>query len=448
MPKTIYSVLFILTFFLIGSCKKVDIAFGNYYLDNNYTQIIKVDTFSSQVSTVFIDSFVTSNKGLLWLGGYTDPEFGVIKTKAYVEMVPPAYTNTYANTTFDSLELIIRLNKSYYADTTKSLNLNVRRLSQLITPYTTSPQGIFNTQQFSTFITPIGTANVVIRPEIQDSISIRLSDALGKEFLAKLQDPQNIEMKTATDFLQYFNGIEISSNVGNSVLIGCKDSLIMRLHYKVQSLFNAAAKIDFTLPNPAATTTGTLNRFTYINTDNSGTVMSGFNPLVKEISSTSMSNAGYSQYLSRMMTKIRFPNIRDIMKLPNYQKLVKANLIIRPVIGSYSPFLYLPPTLSLDLTTQLNYIGSNISTISGPNANKQTGNLYIDDVYGQNTNYTYDVTDYIRHLIADATINQNGILLVPNGDLNYSTQFNRLKIGDKNNPNGKLELQLFYIAVQ
>ena len=37
------------------SCNKPDIQFNNQYLDNGYTQIIKVDTFTADVSTVYID---------------------------------------------------------------------------------------------------------------------------------------------------------------------------------------------------------------------------------------------------------------------------------------------------------------------------------------------------------------------------------------------------------
>ena len=100
------------------------------------------------------------------------------------------------------------------------------------------------------------------------------------------------------------------------------------------------------------------------------------------------------------------------------------------------------------LTTQLNLIGANFTTVSGAKAAAQTGNLFVDDLFGQNTNYSYDVTDYIKSLIADASINKNGLMILPGASQVYANQFSRLKIGDKNNINGKLELQLFYITVQ
>lgn len=441
-------ILFVITVF-ISSCTKVDISFGNYYLDNNYTQIIKIDTFSTELSTVLLDSFATSNKGSLWIGNYSDPEFGNIKTKAYTELTPPTYTNSYINSSFDSLALIIKLNKNFYGDTTKPLHIDVNRLSEQISTYETSPLALFNTQQFASYSTPIGSTDVIIRPHLTDSISIRLSDDLGKEFLKILQNPDNTEMKSASAFVKYFKGIELNTKSGGTLVLGCKDSLIMRLYYKTTSLYSQNTKTDFGIPSDSANNTiDAINRFTYISSDRSGTSLKNLNSQVKEISSTQTGNAAYSQYLTQVIAKIRFPNIRDLLKIPNFMKLEKANLIIRPVQKSYGNYLTLPPTMTMYLTSQLNLIGSNFATASGAKGNLQLGNLSIDDLYDQNTNYSYDITDYIKSQIADATINKNGLLIIPGGDQSFNNQFSRVKMGDKNNSIGKLELQLFYISVQ
>jgi hypothetical protein len=449
MIKKKYFIYLLFLLSLISACTKVDISFGNYYLDNNYTQIIKIDTFSSELSTVYLDSFTTSNKGSLWIGGYTDPEFGIIKTKAYTELIPPTYTNSFANSSFDSIALIIKLNKSYYGDTTQLLHIDVNRLSEPISTYETSPLVLYNTQQFASYSTSIGAANVVIRPNLTDSISIRLSDDLGKEFLQILQNPENTEMKSASAFVKYFKGIELNTSASSKLVLGCKDSLVMRLYYKTTSLYSQNTKLDFGIPSDSANNViDAINRFTYISSNRAGTALQNLNAQVKEIGSSQTGNAAYSQYLTQVVAKLRFPNIREILKIPNFMKLEKANLIIRPVQKSYGNYVTLPPTMTMYLTSQLNLIGANFVTVSGAKGTVQTGNLSIDDLYGQNTNYNYDITDYIKSQIADATINKNGLLIIPGGDQIYNNQFSRVKIGDKNNSNGKLELQLFYISVQ
>ena len=89
------------------SCKKVDIKFGDQLLDNGYTQIIKVDSFNVDLTTIHLDSFVTSYSGVSLIGGYTDTYFGKINTQCFTEMVPPIFIDSFAGTTFDSICLLM-----------------------------------------------------------------------------------------------------------------------------------------------------------------------------------------------------------------------------------------------------------------------------------------------------------------------------------------------------
>ncbi len=149
------------------------------------------------------------------------------------------------------------------------------------------------------------------------------------------------------------------------------------------------------------------------------------------------------------MAKIRFPTIRDVLKLPNYAKILKATLLIRPLRGTYGVGSYvLPPLMRLSQTTQLNAIGNDL-TVIGSNGSPvtQTGSLIVDNLYGESTNYAYDVTTYLRGLILDGTINNNGLLIIPPSPA-LETQFGRLIIGNRDNTNGKMELQIVYAAVQ
>jgi hypothetical protein len=63
MPQKIKPWLILFFSLVFFACKKVDIQFGDQFLDNGYTQVIKVDSFAVDVSTVYVDSFITSAKG-------------------------------------------------------------------------------------------------------------------------------------------------------------------------------------------------------------------------------------------------------------------------------------------------------------------------------------------------------------------------------------------------
>lgn len=441
MSKKIQLFLLLVLSFAWFACKKVDIQFGTQFIDNDYTQVVKVDSFTADVATVYVDSFLTSGSGVTILGGYTDPVFGKVKNDNYFDLYPPTINvDSFANTTFDSLALLLVPDKSYYGDTTQTVHIEVNRLAEPIVGYDDNKLIIYNTQHFAVISPTIGSANAIFRPVRADSIKIRLDDNLGKELLRKMQDPNDIDLRTNDAFVQYFYGLRLSAGTSNpNVIFGCKDSVVMRLYYKKPGLYLQGKTIDFTLAVKN-------HHFNNITVDRSGTVLQNI-ATTKLINSTQLGNMAYSSYAMGVMTKIRFPTVRDVLKLTNYVKLVKATLIVRPVISSYPLPYVLPPQLRLSSTTQLNLLGTDLTALVGGTVSTQTGNLFIDGLYGQDTNYSYDVSGYVKTLINDGSINQNGVLLVPPSPA-LITNFNRVIVGNKFNVNGKMELQLVYAAVQ
>ena len=447
IKKRIVYLLITTLFVGIISCNKADIGgFGNVYLNNGHMSVIKVDTFSAQVSTVYVDSFVTSGKGVSLVGNYTDPAFGNISSQSFFEVISPGYSNTYTYTTFDSLELILLVNKTYYGDTTKNFHIDVSRLSSPIIPPNIANLGtnLYNTDQFSVYPTPIGSTDIIVRPNnTYDTIRIRLDDAIGNEMLGMLQDPNNAPFQSSAAFINYFNGLRLSGNGNNSMILGLKDSAIMRLHYKQSGMFLNNLSLDFHLANKA-------HHFNNITVDRSSTALKNLSAL-HEINSQALGHEAYCQYLSNAMIKITFPTITNLQIAPNYANILYAQLVVKPIQESYNT-LALPPNLCLATTNGLNQIGLNL-TVPGSNG-VQYGNLYIDNLYGMNTNYSYDLTSYFKSIINNTTLNTDGLLLIPPSP-SLVTNFNRVIIGDSKyggysdiqNQN-QLVLNVYYLSVQ
>ncbi|MFN7539900.1 MAG: hypothetical protein ACK5RQ_07595, partial [Bacteroidota bacterium] len=167
----------------------------------------------------------------------------------------------------------------------------------------------------------------------------------------------------------------------------------------------------------------------------------------RELHSSQTGNAAYTSYVGGAMARVRFNSIRDILKLPNYAKLLRATLIVRPLRGSYSPSFALPPLLRMASTNVNNQIGFDLFFVNNGTAITQYGNLTLDYLYGENTNYFYDVTDYVGTLIKQPTLSNSGLLMLPPSPL-LETSFNRLAVGNRLNNNGKTELILVYAAVK
>lgn len=446
------------TFFLFlipcifNACKKVDINFGSQFIDNSLSDIVKVDTFSADISTVYIDSFSTTSTGTTLFGGYKDPYFGRIDTKTFFEVAPPTTTaSDFTRSIYDSLYITLKLNKNYYGDTTNPVHIDISRLAEPIIPpsvYGDPGSTLYNKNKFSVYPTPLGSTDIVVRPNLTDTIHIKLDDNLGKEFFTKIKSA-SLDFQNTTNFLNYFYGLRIGSTSNSSAIFGCTDSASIILAYHNPSLNKDSSRLEFPVTNRNL-------HFINITADRTGTPLQNLGSINQPgkknvISSTVTNNASYVQSTSGAMVKIRFPNIQDVQKLPNYTKFLKAQLIIRPVINTYNPVYNLPPRLRLSTTTVMNQLGIDLTQVtSNGTGSVQYGNLVVDYFNGQ-TSYSYDVTNYVKSILTDPSYPyyQAGILLTPPYPA-FNTQFGRAIIGDKNNPNlnSRIELDIYYVAVK
>jgi len=213
----------------------------------------------------------------------------------------------------------------------------------------------------------------------------------------------------------------------------------MRLHYHVTGVFTESKYLDFSFYNTDNT------QFNQVKSDRTGTPLAVFNSTHKEVSSTATNGEAYLQYITGFIPKIKFPSIRTLLLRPDYVKILKADLIIHTLNNSYNGYMPLPPKLYAVTTDLSNTFQSVLSNKA--DGSYQTGNLVLDPIYQENTAYTYDVTAYLQQQIQlTANNNGNGLLLTAPSPATIST-FNRLVIGDKQNPKGSIQLKLYYVSV-
>ncbi|MDB5280262.1 MAG: hypothetical protein JWR61_5217 [Ferruginibacter sp.] len=426
------------TSFIISSCEKQDITFGSGFIDNTITNLVLVDTVTVNVSTVYVDSFVTSGTHSILAGKYKDEKFGTIASQSFVQLGLPSNT-TYDipnGSVFDSLEVILKLNKSFYGDTLVPYKLSVYQLSQQIA-YSTAQYSFFNNNSWPYSNTTLGSSEMIINPSTRDTLAIKLSPALGQELFYKLQN-KTIEVQTVDQFVNYFKGLAFVGGTNNNCIIGFKDSLTMRLHYQKPGVFSESAIIDFGINQ--------INyQFNNITSDRSGTAIAALGPSNKQLAASATGNAGYSQYISGAVTRLSFPYLKDLYQLPDFLKIVKAELEIKPVQNSFLNYYRLPPTLRLSATDQTNLLGTDLTTIAGSSAVVQYGNLYIDNLYGTSTAYTYDVTSYLQALLPNTEGSKNGLLVLPP---DATVIFNRLLIANAANGANKTQVKIYYAAVK
>ena len=437
----VVSYLISLTFFslilsLTIGCQKTAIQYGQQYIDNGITNIILVDSISPVVSTIYKDSVPTSQSGALQVGSYTDAFFGKTTANSYLQLTIPTLTDLRDNAQYDSLVLLMKCNGAYYGDTTLPVSISVNQLTQEI-KFTENQTSFYNINSWPANSSSLGTRTLQLRPLTGDSANIRLSDAKGLELynMIKTKDPI---LKDNILFTDYLKGLKISSTSNNNIF-GFKDSVIMRLYYHQTDITRDSKYFDFAFFNKPL-------QFNQITADRSGTPLAALNTQNNEIFSTSTGNVGYLQPATGLYLKISFPTIRKLLERSDFVKIIRADLVVKPVINSYNGYFPLPPVLNGAETDGANEPGVSLTSVANGAASLETGNLAIDDVYGTNTNYTYDVTGYLQQEINNAAINKDGILFLPPSTTRFST-LDRLVIGDFQNVKSKIQLNVYYISV-
>lgn len=421
----------------LPSCTKPDITFGQAYLDNSFTNIVSVDTATPVISTVYVDSFVSAGTGKAVIGKYTDPVMGTITARSYFSVAPPTFSDIYSKGIYDSLELIIKPNKSYYGDTSLPIQVSVNQLTEKIA-FAENSTSLYNNNSFTADDNPLGLKTLTIRPSVTDSVSIRLSDTEGKDLFNKFAVADE-SVKTSEEFIQYFKGIRISTGTSPACMIGFSDSIIMRLHYHDPDVIAQSKTINFTLSDKSL-------QFNEIRIDRSSTALASIGPGNNEMLSDATSNMSFLQSSTGTVVKVSFPYIRDFLTNTQFVKVVKAQLVVKPVNNSFSGFYPLPPQIKLSQTTQSDEVGADITTTNSSGTDIEYGDLTIDNLYGEKTEYTYDITNYIISQMAIQENNKNGLLLSPPTPA-YAADFNRLILADKQKSPGSVQLKLYYISV-
>ena len=222
----------------IFGCTKPQIAFQNIGNGNNTPNVVTIDTFAVQVSTVFLDSFTTSGTRAQLLGRYIDPYFGTITSQSYSDIGTPSPLPLITNiSVYDSIELITRIDRTFYGDTTKVQRFLVSQLTQVMN-FPGTQTAFYNNNSIPYNPTPLGSVDVRINPtaglttqRIGDTIKIKMPNSLGEQLFGLLyRQPDTITNPAI--FRGYFKGLAVYPDTTMpGAVYGFKDTMMLRIFY-------------------------------------------------------------------------------------------------------------------------------------------------------------------------------------------------------------------------
>jgi hypothetical protein len=415
------------TFFLLSCTGKEDFTIGSRFTEDQ-TQLKIVDTFRVAVSTVMTDSVATSGTGTILVGNYSDISFGKLNVISYFE---PGYhyPELDASCIFDSASIALVYSGYSYGDTNELFHLNIYQLDDYIE--TNTNYSLYNNEDVKISDVLIGSKSFYPQPSSTDTVFVP-ANAFGQMIFTKFME-NDPDVYSAEQIVNFLKGFAVIADKGNSV-IGFKaeaSGIMLEMYYHQNG--ESVSYSTLTLPFGAAS-----KQFNTIHTDFSNSPLASVKPDSKAIPSEQTGNFAYMQALVGLFPKITFPSLQDITYNPRW-KILKGELVITPVVGSYSAFA-LPEQLCMYRTDANNQVGKVLSTSDGTVI---YSSLVTDEIFNEYTNYTIDITSYLNDELADNYFDtKTGLLInLVSSDINKSLSRLMIQCGGTN-----VKLRLYYLS--
>lgn len=402
--------IFICSLFVFTSCKKQS---DNLFLANEGTLGFDGYSFTESLdmltSTVREDSLKSDSLSHNLIGVINDAEFGRYEASSFFQFKLPQVDKVISSQTLDSVVLFIQYTSSiaYYGDLNSELSFKVYELSESMNSTVTH-----SNQTYTYNPTPVGsfTGKVKLtdsmeitelgkRVKVSPGISIKLSTVMAQ----KLFNASATDLNSSDNFLQYFKGLAIVPDQTPIIGSGVIAAVNLRGAFtKLRVYYNDSLQSDFTVIDNA-------KRFTQYKVTGQSNLIKN----QKSAPSTANFDTTFVQAMTGAKTKIQFPNLFSIITSSSKKiSIGKAEIIIRPVAGSFNNFFTLPTRLLLlhpDPTTNLN---AGIIDLIEP---------FYGGKYNSITNeYRFNITRHIQSIFTDYQLNgknsNNGLFIVAPSD--------------------------------
>ena len=412
----------------ISSCQKNGFTYNNIVDNNQATDYILSDTLTVKMQTIQQDSMPTSGAEVLLTGKRIDPLFGTSTLQSFFQIAQPASVDIPVNgSRYDSMVLIMRPNGYLAGDSLQQQDIQIYRVTEKIQT-ALNFYYLYNNSNFSTESTPIGSFTGIIRPNTDKTVTVHMSDQLGSQLFTMLRDKSG-DITANNTWLEFFKGLNVRGGPKSQSVSGFAandSSLVMRLYYHINELITTVKYVDFKMQASNL-------QFNRVVTDRTGTPIAALTGNVKVLPSAGTGNQVFAQPITGAAARIDIPYIKNLAGLGQFFKVMKVYMTLKPVSGSY-PNDRLPPRVALCEVNQLNQVTDTLTY----------GQLTIDHQLNENTNYTFDITNYVIRQQTVTDINSRGLLLTPSAT-DGRTTLDRLVVGDQQNLKNRVKIQLYYL---
>lgn len=399
--------------------------------------VLYTDTLTITRETILLDSVRSNDQSNLMVGRYTDPVFGRIQAKAFVQLtsfadfvVTDSLTKvavTPDRIIYDSTFMYLNYDRFYYGDTTQTQEIQVYRLTDSLRNgrnYDISSSVPAESQPLTRF-------SFRPRPASTDSLSFRLTlpAAFGRELLTVANTDAGKAANTAQFRNKIGRGLLLSSQTSERAAIvsfSTGSGTFIVVYYHVQG--EKSARQQAFLLNG--------KRFNQITADRSGTVLARLqkgNPLP----AAATGGFTYTQPATGVATKLAFPTLKNLVTNGRVA-INRADLVITPTTPD-NQTLFTPLYVALgeiDERNQLRRVpvtGTGAAAVGGfpylvPGSgpfDRTAGSFIQAQLPNRDlrTNaYTFELSGYFQSIFANVSPNTGLVLLTPGNQLFQQSQ--------------------------
>ena len=392
---------------------------------------VHVDTCTVDISTVLEDSIVTRGDSICQIGHYRDDTWGMVTAAYYAEYSTASFTpNENYSYTLDSLVLVMQHSGHYWGDTLTRPLVHIYRLEKPIE--LTDDEDLYNRTVLATEATPLCSFTYRPRPGETKVQEIRLPDKWGQQLLDDLVNQEEY-LEEQENFKREFPGLAFVPDETGQCISGFlvnDSSMCLTLHYHEISTQRTEQELTFSVHTECA--------YTGIRHDQTGTPLAEVRSGIENyVHSTSLGHLAYMQGLTGYYNQLEFPYLNDLQDAGQIVSIESATLYLYPLKGSYNRINQLPDDIRLYITDENNVLEDYVYGSDGVTV--QTGNLTVDEAFGRDTYYSFDLTEFVRNNFGTWGIKRQKLLMNMNSS-DAATTFDQVIF--TNDPNAERQCRL------
>jgi len=420
----IKSLLFVSSFLIFVGCNSgvfEEHAIGDNLIDKD-TEVLLIDTFKIESSTVKLDSIITSGASNAIVGQYQDEFFGKVRSEFYGILdynggfkLDSDNEGVVIPAEFDSLVFITYYDNRFYGDTLKEQSISLHKVTEEI-ELVDGAGGLYGHNTFDYDDTSLGELTFKARPaRIKNgkpyNLRIPMDDEFGKKLISMAME-ENDTLTNSTKWGRFFEGLVLKpGNDDDAAMLAFKtgDTLMkMRLYYSNLEGENTDKALHHDFP----VSSSSLNFTNY--TSDKSTTPQDLGRIVEEtedLSSELTDNLAFVQGGIGFITKIKIPHVEELNTLGLTGGILKAELVFYPKDESYDEEIFKRPTSAFNIY-KTNKNNAALSAVINPTTNKPVASTYVPNSENPDESYySLDVTSYVNEILFTGQEYDDALLL-------------------------------------